>query len=311
MWTFAPDSTHGSSARAKKIDPDSLILSRGEASIAARVVGLDPGLGVLHADQNNRDSLAADLMEPIRPVVDRYIFGLLADRSFAAADFFETRQGVCRVTPRLAKGLAATAPVWGAAVGRVAEDVARWLAESGDHASVPTPISGRNRSAGRGSRTKPRATAPPRAARSCTWCGGPTTRGRRTCGRVCADALAEVQLPAFVAAGRASLARLREAGFEPQSVMTADGRRRVASRAAATLAGAREWQRTHAWPADQTSFDRNILPSLAYVIPSAMAAATGLSVGYCRRVKAGLVRPHPMWWEALRALGGRASDKNA
>lgn len=39
--------------------------------MAARVVGLDPGMGVLHADQPNRDSLAADLMEPIRPLVDR------------------------------------------------------------------------------------------------------------------------------------------------------------------------------------------------------------------------------------------------
>jgi CRISPR/Cas system-associated endonuclease Cas1 len=37
----------------------------GQASIDARVSGLDPGLGVLHADQPNRDSLAADL-EPIR-----------------------------------------------------------------------------------------------------------------------------------------------------------------------------------------------------------------------------------------------------
>ena len=34
----------------------------------------------------------------------------------------------------------------------------------------------------------------------------------------------------------------------------------------------------------------------------AIARATGLSVGYCRRVKAGVVTPHPMWWEAMRDI---------
>lgn len=68
-------------------------LLEGEAAIAARIVGLDPGLGVLHADQDSRDSLATDLMEPARPLVDRFALELLADRFFASADFHETRQG--------------------------------------------------------------------------------------------------------------------------------------------------------------------------------------------------------------------------
>jgi CRISPR associated protein Cas1 len=37
-----------------------------EARIAALRMGLDPGLGFLHADQTARDSLACDLMEPVR-----------------------------------------------------------------------------------------------------------------------------------------------------------------------------------------------------------------------------------------------------
>jgi len=99
----------------------------GEATIAARLVGLDPGLGILHADQTNRDSLSADLMEPVRPLVDRHAFGLFADRPFAASDFRETRQGVCRITPGLATVLAETSRQWRQQVGRVAEDVARRL----------------------------------------------------------------------------------------------------------------------------------------------------------------------------------------
>jgi hypothetical protein len=41
-------------------------------------------------------------MEPVRPQVDRYLYGLLTSTTLALSDFHETRQGVCRVTPRLA-----------------------------------------------------------------------------------------------------------------------------------------------------------------------------------------------------------------
>src|SRR5437016_4292853 len=44
-----------------------------EAHLAAAELGLDPGLGMLHRDTPNRDSLACDLMEPIRPLVDAYL----------------------------------------------------------------------------------------------------------------------------------------------------------------------------------------------------------------------------------------------
>ena len=44
-----------------------------EARLAAAALGLGPGLGVLHADSGNRDSLALDLLEPVRPQVDSYL----------------------------------------------------------------------------------------------------------------------------------------------------------------------------------------------------------------------------------------------
>jgi len=49
-----------------------------EARIAALRMGLDPGLGLLHADQRSRDSLPCDLMEPVRPKVDAFVLELLA-----------------------------------------------------------------------------------------------------------------------------------------------------------------------------------------------------------------------------------------
>lgn len=277
-------------------------LLEGEAAIAARIVGLDPGLGVFHADQPSRDSLAADLMEPVRPLVDRFVLGLLADRHFAAADFHETRQGVCRVTPALAADLAATAPVWASAVGRVAEDVADLLTDSNAPRST-TPITGRRRAASRpgGARIRPAVPRTPRQD-GCTNCGEATQPGRRTCSVACASMARAENEAAFVAAGVRSLEALRQAGF--QTAVPPAARRRIGTRASETLAAAREWQRSNTWPADLSAFERDILPGLAEVPLAALVEATGLSVGYCRRVKAGLAAPHPMWWETMRQIGG-------
>ena len=42
--------------------------AQGERLAAA--LGLDPGLGLLHFESRARESLACDLMEPVRPQVD-------------------------------------------------------------------------------------------------------------------------------------------------------------------------------------------------------------------------------------------------
>ncbi len=98
-----------------------------EARIACTAVGLDPGLGVLHADLKARDSLALDVMEVVRPQVDALVLDLLRSRTFAARDFFETREGGCRLMPSLTKLLAETGPQWATALGPVVERVARVL----------------------------------------------------------------------------------------------------------------------------------------------------------------------------------------
>jgi CRISPR-associated endonuclease Cas1 len=276
-------------------------LLEAEASMTARVVGLDPGLGVLHADQLNRDSLAADLMEPTRPQVDRYLARLLATRSFAAADFVETRQGVCRIMPTLARELAQTAPHWGRLAGVVAEDVAAQL-EGGaaGRAVMPTPISGRNRSAGRGPYARPRTFVAPTPSPRCTVCGAGTPRERDTCGPECEAAARSDSVISFATAGTQALARYRAAGGQP--LLNEDARKRIGRRSSGLTAAAREWQRTHSWPADLEAFGREILPALANVLPAELASATGLSIAYCRQVKRGRATPHPMWWQAMSEI---------
>jgi CRISPR/Cas system-associated endonuclease Cas1 len=57
-------------------------LAEVESRLVLLAVGLDPGLGIVHRDQANRDSLALDLMEAIRPEVDS--FGQEARRRLAS-----------------------------------------------------------------------------------------------------------------------------------------------------------------------------------------------------------------------------------
>ncbi|MGC2405678.1 MAG: CRISPR-associated endonuclease Cas1 [Candidatus Cybelea sp.] len=56
-----------------------------EARLALLAQGCDPSMGVLHADQRNRDSLALDATEPVRADVDAFLLDLLEDREFTAA----------------------------------------------------------------------------------------------------------------------------------------------------------------------------------------------------------------------------------
>jgi CRISP-associated protein Cas1 len=59
-----------------------------EITIALYAVGLDPFLGVsLHEDKPDRASLAYDLAEPARWIVERWFFSLLQSTTFSKRDF--------------------------------------------------------------------------------------------------------------------------------------------------------------------------------------------------------------------------------
>ena len=81
-----------------------------EATITLHTHGFDPGLGILHTDKRYRGSLAHDLMEPVRPVVDGMVLELLAEHALESGDVYETREAVCRLGPCMARRLARWAP---------------------------------------------------------------------------------------------------------------------------------------------------------------------------------------------------------
>jgi CRISPR-associated endonuclease Cas1 len=65
--------------------------------------GYDPTIGYLHAFEKYRAALVCDLMEPLRPIVDRVVLKLVQSQTFQRADFTIHKEGVCRLNPEMAK----------------------------------------------------------------------------------------------------------------------------------------------------------------------------------------------------------------
>jgi len=98
-----------------------------EARLAISELGLDPGIGFLHSDTRARDSLACDLMEPIRPKVDAFLLDWLRRAPLRRKWFFEQRDGSCRLTSEFAIELSETSGIWRQALGPLAEWIVHTL----------------------------------------------------------------------------------------------------------------------------------------------------------------------------------------
>ena len=284
-------------------------IAEAEAKISALAVGCDPGLGIMHADQGARDSLALDLMEPVRPQVDGFVLDLLDSRVFRKKDFFETRKGVCRVMPPLTQLLAETAPRWAAAAAPIAERLAGQLLGKGgtrkaarEQQSVPTPLTQANRSKGRNAlrNRASRSSQSNRAkiAKTCVVCGA-NLPGRQR--RYCTDCRPARSLDA-VAKAHAVLREKRLAGDDPAHGGKAAKLR--GKRNSVKLLANAEWERLHTEESDPATFEREIRPKLKTVSLLETMQATGLSRTYCGMIRRGVRVPHPRHWEALRTLIG-------
>lgn len=295
-----------------------------ETRIAALTMGLDPGMGVLHADQSNRDSLACDLMEVVRPRVDAYVLNLLRTHTFTGRDFFETPNGVCRILPPVTRLLAETAPTWAHAVAPVVEQVAQRLhqgrpalidrvgkSQSGHaarpparSARLPTPLTQSRRSAGRDRvrrNPKPAITSTTLTLLpTCPICGiDLESRDRQYCDDCLPERRAE-GLAAFQVAGPATLARERASGIDSSHTETAQAKRGATQMARARTRA--EWNAQAQGTPPQDVAWPDVLAGLASVSLGAMRRATGLSLTYCAQIKKGQRVPHPSYWAPLAAL---------
>jgi CRISPR-associated endonuclease Cas1 len=265
-----------------------------ESRLAASTLGLDPGLGVLHVDTPGRDSIALDLMEPVRPHVDAYLLDWFTGETFKREWFSEQSNGNCRLFASFAAILSETAPTWGRAVAPFAERVAQRLWDStrkpNSERKLPTRLTNRRRSEGRGSEFIPGAPHAPYPQKICPGCGATTQSGRlcATCGReVSREKLIELAKIGRIAAQR------------PESqIKHAETQRRH-------QAAKREWLQSPrpSWPTE-TAYVEQIQPALVVIPISRLSLTLGISESYAADIRAGRHRPHPRHWQALAELGG-------
>ncbi len=231
-----------------------------EARLAALAVGLDPGLGIgLHTDMAGRDSLSLDLVEPVRPHVDRYILRLVEQRAFHRKDFAETPEGAVRINAPLSHDLAATAGAWAKIVGPVVERVAHLLAE-GSEGRLPsrTPLTSTNRGAGT-SRRRATKVATPRLPFPACW----------TCGRMLDD---------------------------KRSRYCSDCGERTRARTPSAVAWEAEHPEA---PTDEAWWREHVLPGLRSMKLAQIMEVAKVSQTYASRIRSGERIPHPMHWAKL------------
>jgi CRISP-associated protein Cas1 len=82
-------------------DPVNVALSLGYTLLhhlavrETQIVGLDPLIGFLHVPERGRESLACDLVEPLRPHVEEWVWRAFAERHLRAEHFSREKGGGC------------------------------------------------------------------------------------------------------------------------------------------------------------------------------------------------------------------------
>jgi CRISPR-associated endonuclease Cas1 len=272
-------------------------LLESEARLAATAMGLDVAHGFLHADTPNRDSLACDLMEVCRPGgVDAFVLNWLQSEPLRKSDFWEDRNGNCRIASSLAIKLCETSDTWRRLMAPVAEYVAQeiWSSISRPlptlaRPGIATRLTQRTKRAVKGSDVP--SVEAPIAERVCRGCGAATQGGQLcpTCGReVSKEKLIEL----------AKMGRMAAQNLGSRKKRSETQRRHQAANRAWRSAPKSEWP-------DADAYLHQIQPRLIGVTISALAATLGVSEPYAALVRKGQHRPHPRHWRALADLVGK------
>jgi CRISPR-associated endonuclease Cas1 len=270
-------------------------LLESETRLAVAALGLDPGLGVLHMDAPARDSLAFDVMEPVRPMVDDYVLNWIMRGTLKREWFFEQRDGSCRLMGAFAVQLAQTSPTWASAVAPLAEMVSRtfWsgIRKQIRHHRPPSRLTQLHRREAKGISIQPMPTPSPRIDSYCRECGSKIGRGRDRCAP-CAIKLSTSGLIEAAARGRIA-AQSDEA--QARRSTTQLGHR------AAVLA----WKPAElpSW-LDEKCYLTKIQPRLRQITLSVLSSKLGISIPYAVDIRSARRVPHKRHWGTLARLVG-------
>jgi CRISPR-associated endonuclease Cas1 len=263
-----------------------------ESRLAAAALGLDPGLGVLHVDTSARDSLACDLMEPIRSHVDAYLLDWITRQPLKREWFFEQRDGNCRLMGPFAARLSETAAIWRRAVAPVAEWTAKqfWSTTQKRVQSIqaPTHLTQAHRRKAKGSsrETSMRVSLP--TENLCPGCGKSIRNESSTCIRCAVPNATKNMLKA------ASIGRQTANGPEAQAKRAVKARKNALAQHSWKLSDQSAWLTSEL-------FSQKIQPLLANVSVSVIRSSIGVSRWYASKIRKGF-RPHPRHWRLLAEM---------
>jgi CRISPR-associated endonuclease Cas1 len=276
-------------------------LLEAETRLACVAIGLHPGLGILHADMSERDSFVYDLMEAVRPAVDRWLLDFLGEHRFARRDFFETPEGGIRLTLPLRHTLANTLALWRTGIAPVAEWVGETLLSWYGRSELPTRLTQRKRALAQNvAWSEPEL--PRLSITACLECGQ-ITEGESFCSQACRQAYQEHKQAMFLAKAKEALRAMRESEDDPSR--TDEAKRALAETMSRRWQEKLAWEREHGREAllqERERFKREIWPRLRSIPLRRMARVTGLSIYYCALIRKGDYVPHPVHYAAFAAL---------
>jgi CRISPR-associated protein Cas1 len=265
-----------------------------ESCLAVAALGLDPGLGFLHLDTANRDSLACDLMEPIRPMVDAYLLDWINRGPLRREWFFEQRDGNCRLMSSFAAQLSQTALTWRNAVAPYAERVSKllWAGRPRTNRTgflPPTWLTQSHRREAKGhSSIQPVKQSHPVPLR-CQTCGTSVAAGSR----YCAECAVNVSRENLIEAAKSG--RVATVSAKAQALRSATQRRQAAALKAWKPSDKPDWL-------NEKTYREKIQPRLAGITVPTIMSALAVSEPYATNIRAGRCIPHPRHWLKLARL---------
>jgi CRISPR-associated endonuclease Cas1 len=272
-------------------------LLESEARLALVTLGLDPGLGILHNDLNSRDSLACDLLEPIRPKVDFFLLQRLKSGPLRREWFLELRDGNCRLINSLAAQLSETVHIWRHALAPFAEGIARALwtmtpKKEKIHGPATRLTQSRKREVkgiGLNTPVKSRQTIDS----VCRICGNGIKTGFQYCVG-CVPTISKINI-----LSASKLGRLATHSPLAQARRAATQRRQNAALNSWKPESKPDWL-------DEAAYIKRIQPLLKKIKVPTVQNLLSVSEPYALRIRSGHCVPHPRHWVRLGILVGKS-----
>jgi len=308
-----------------------------EGHLATLAVGLDPGLGILHADVKGRASFVLDVIDAVRPLAELHVLNLIESQPLRWRDFHEDSRGVVRVLAPLSHRLAEAMPGFAASLAPVVERVAQMVGSISPYdvsnpsiltrekhrsaarrrvAATTTDSFEAQQTVGPGSagllpRKKRRQKAPTEFEAAlplpiCKGCGAALDRESdrlRRRGAYCPQCLQKRRVELGSQLPRLAARAATTSGVESRPTHTDEASKRRRKANSAQRQAQAEWDAKHPDAnRDPKWFRGKILPKLSVISITRIAQATDMSTSSASKIRAGRRIPHPRHWAALSQL---------